>query len=104
VTPKAGEKVAKDQLTQVGRALGQLGIEHIPAYSPEARGRSERAFGTGPPAEGVGARRHHHAVVVADHALLLHAQDVAMDAGAVGDEGGLGVLGRDGERALCSGR
>ena len=46
VTPRAGEKVAKDQLTQVGRALGQLGIEHIPAYSPEARGRSERAFGT----------------------------------------------------------
>ena len=46
VTPKAGEKVAKDQLTQVGRALAQLGIEHIPAYSPEARGRSERAFGT----------------------------------------------------------
>lgn len=45
-TPKAGEKVAKDQLTQVGRALAQLGIEHIPAYSPEARGRSERAFGT----------------------------------------------------------
>jgi transposase len=46
VTPKAGAKVAKDQPTQVGRALGQLGIEHIPAYSPEARGRSERAFGT----------------------------------------------------------
>jgi transposase len=45
-TPKAGEKVAKDQLTQVGRALAQLGIEHIPAYAPEARGRSERAFGT----------------------------------------------------------
>ena len=45
-TPKAGAKVAKDQLTQVGRALAQLGIEHIPAYSPEARGRSERAFGT----------------------------------------------------------
>jgi len=45
-TPKAGEKVAKDQLAQVGRALAQLGIEHIPAYSPEARGRSERAFGT----------------------------------------------------------
>jgi hypothetical protein len=43
---QAGEKVAKDQLTQVGRALVQLGIEHIPAYSPEARGRSERAFGT----------------------------------------------------------
>jgi transposase len=46
VTPKAGAKVAKDQPTQVGRALAQLGIEHIPAYSPEARGRSERAFGT----------------------------------------------------------
>jgi transposase len=45
-TAKAGEKVAKDQLTQVGRALAQLGIEHIPAYSPEARGRSERVFGT----------------------------------------------------------
>lgn len=38
--------VSKAQLTQVGRALKQLGIEHIPAYSPEARGRSERAFRT----------------------------------------------------------
>jgi len=46
LTPKAGEKVAKDQPTQVGRALAQLGIEHITAYAPEARGRSERAFGT----------------------------------------------------------
>lgn len=46
VTPKAGGKVAKDQLTQVGRALRQLGIEHIPSYSPEARGRMERVFGT----------------------------------------------------------
>ena len=45
-TPKAGEKVDKSVLTQVGRALAQLGIEHIPAYSPEARGRSERAFRT----------------------------------------------------------
>ena len=45
-TPKAGEAVDKDRLTQVGRALAQLGIEHIPAYSPEARGRSERTFGT----------------------------------------------------------
>lgn len=45
-TPKAGGKVAKGTLTQVGRALGQLGIEHIAAYSPEARGRSERAFRT----------------------------------------------------------
>ena len=34
------------RLTEVGRALKQLGIEHIPAYSPEARGRSERMFGT----------------------------------------------------------
>lgn len=46
ITPKAGGPVAKDRLTQVGRALRQLGIEHIPAYSPEARGRSERMFGT----------------------------------------------------------
>ena len=45
-TPEAGGKVDKEQRTQVGRALHQLGIEHIAAYSPEARGRSERAFGT----------------------------------------------------------
>jgi hypothetical protein len=45
-TPKAGEKVDKERLTQVGRALQRLGIEHIPAYSPEARGRSERMFST----------------------------------------------------------
>lgn len=45
-TPKAGEAVDKERLTQVGRALDRLGIEHIPAYSPEARGRSERMFGT----------------------------------------------------------
>jgi transposase len=45
-TPTAGEKVDKSVLTQVGRALDKLGIEHIPAYSPEARGRSERMFGT----------------------------------------------------------
>lgn len=45
-TPKAGEVVDKHRLTQVGRALERLGIEHIPAYSPEARGRSERMFGT----------------------------------------------------------
>ena len=36
----------KVNLTQFGRAMRQLGIEMIPAYSPEARGRSERAFGT----------------------------------------------------------
>lgn len=45
-TPKAGEKVSKEVLTQFGRALVQLGIRHIAAYSPEARGRSERMFGT----------------------------------------------------------
>jgi transposase len=45
-TPKAGGKIDKDNPTQVGRALAQLGIEHIAAYSPEARGRSERMFGT----------------------------------------------------------
>ena len=45
-TPEAGGKVDKSRPTQVGRALGQLGIELIPAYSPEARGRSERMFGT----------------------------------------------------------
>jgi hypothetical protein len=41
-TPKAGEKVSKTHLTQVGQALNRLGIEHIPSYSPQARGRSER--------------------------------------------------------------
>jgi transposase len=46
VTPEAGGKVDKERLTQVGRALAKLGIEHIAAYSPEARGRSERMFGT----------------------------------------------------------
>ena len=45
-TPEAGGKVDKDTPTQVGRALAQLGIESIPAYSPEARGRSERMFAT----------------------------------------------------------
>jgi transposase len=45
-TPQADGPVDKHRLTQVGRALKQLGIEHIPAYSPEARGRSERMFGT----------------------------------------------------------
>jgi transposase len=46
LTSKAGEDVDKQCLTQVGRALERLGIEHIPAYSPEARGRSERMFAT----------------------------------------------------------
>ena len=46
ITPEAGGKVDKVNLTQVGRALAQLGIGHIAAYSPQARGRSERAFAT----------------------------------------------------------
>lgn len=45
-TPEVGGKVDKVNLTQFGRAMRQLGIEMIPAYSPEARGRSERAFRT----------------------------------------------------------
>jgi transposase len=46
LTPKAGEPVDRERLTQVGRALKELGVEMIPAYSPQARGRSERNFGT----------------------------------------------------------
>ena len=46
VTTKAGEKVDKQRLTQVGRAMKELGVQMIPAYSPQARGRSERSFGT----------------------------------------------------------
>ena len=45
-TPTAGGKVDKENPTQFGRAMRQLGIKMIPAYSPEARGRSERAFCT----------------------------------------------------------
>jgi molybdenum-dependent DNA-binding transcriptional regulator ModE len=41
-TPKAGGKVSKTQLTQVGEALERLGVEHIASYSPQGRGRSER--------------------------------------------------------------
>jgi transposase len=48
LTPKAGEKVDKHRLTQVGRAMKELGMQMIPAYSPQARGRSERNFGTWP--------------------------------------------------------
>jgi hypothetical protein len=46
LTPKAREAVDPHRLTQVGRALRELGIRMIPAYSPQARGRSERNFGT----------------------------------------------------------
>src|SRR5262245_31613833 len=45
-TPKAGGKIDPHRLTQVGRALRELGVQMIPAYSPQARGRSERNFGT----------------------------------------------------------
>jgi hypothetical protein len=45
-TPAAGGKVDKESPTQFGRAMRQLGVEMIAAYSPEARGRSERAFAT----------------------------------------------------------
>ncbi len=45
-TPRAGGKVDKEKPTQFARAMGQLGIDMIPAYSPQARGRSERAFRT----------------------------------------------------------
>ena len=45
-TPKTGGKVDLSNLTQVGRAMYELGIEMIPGYSPQARGRGERFFGT----------------------------------------------------------
>lgn len=46
VTRKGGEKVDATRLTQVGRALQELGVKMIPAYSPQARGRMERNYGT----------------------------------------------------------
>jgi hypothetical protein len=46
ITRKGESKVDKKDLTQVGRALSQLGITHIPSYSPQGRGRMERVFGT----------------------------------------------------------
>jgi len=46
VTPKGEQRVDKQRLTQVGRAMKELGIQMIAAYSPQARGRSERSFGT----------------------------------------------------------
>ena len=45
-TQKAGQPVDRTRPTQVGRALRELGIQMIPAYSPQARGRGERNFGT----------------------------------------------------------
>jgi hypothetical protein len=46
LTPRAGELVDRFRLTQVGRCLQQLGVQMIAAYSPQARGRSERNFRT----------------------------------------------------------
>jgi transposase len=46
VTPKHGERVHADRPTQVGRALQELGVKMIAAYSPQARGRMERSYGT----------------------------------------------------------
>src|SRR5258708_25339168 len=46
LTPKVGGKLDYHRRTQVGRALHELGVQMIPAYSPQARGRSERSFGT----------------------------------------------------------
>jgi transposase len=46
LTPKVGGKVDYQRRTQVGRALHELGVQMIPAYSPQARGRSERNFST----------------------------------------------------------
>ena len=50
VTPRAGESAPErqeaDRLTQIGRGLRELGIGWIPAYSPQAKGRVERSFGT----------------------------------------------------------
>jgi transposase len=45
-TPTSGSAPDRTKLTQVGRALARLGIEHILGFSPQARGRSERANGT----------------------------------------------------------
>src|SRR5258708_127696 len=45
LTPQVGGRVDPPRLTQVGRALRELGLQMIPAYSPQARGRSERNFG-----------------------------------------------------------
>jgi hypothetical protein len=61
VTPQRGEPVDMSRPTQVGRALQELGIKMIPAYSPQARGRSERNFGAWqrPTTAGVAGAWHH---------------------------------------------
>jgi transposase len=42
----AEQLAGKQSPTQLGRALDQLGIQQIPAYSPQAKGRIERAWRT----------------------------------------------------------
>ena len=59
-TPEAGGKVAKENPTPFGKAITCLGIEMIPAYSPEARGRSERMFRYPPEASATGAGHRRH--------------------------------------------
>jgi hypothetical protein len=66
-TPKAGEAVSKSVQTQVGRILAQLGIRHIAAYSPGARGllsmskgRARLPHPAGPAAKGTGPGPHHN--------------------------------------------
>jgi len=70
LTPKAGEKVDPHRLTQVGRALRDLGIQMIPAYSPQARGRCERSFGTWQGRLPQELRLHHIGTVEAANAFL----------------------------------
>jgi len=105
-TPKAGQPVSRERLTQVGRALGQLGIEHIAAYSPEARGRSERVFRTLQdrlPKEfrlaGVvtieAANQWLREVYIADHNARFAREPEAPGSGFVPDEAGVW------RRALC---
>jgi len=60
-TPKAGGKVSATNMTRVGEALARLGVEHIPSYSPQARGRSERMNRTlQDPGSSSPRRRLHH--------------------------------------------
>src|SRR3974377_1749590 len=70
LTPKAGEKVDPPRLTQVGRAQRDVGIQMIPAYSPQARGRCERSFGTWQGRLPQELRLHHIGTVEAANAFL----------------------------------
>jgi hypothetical protein len=70
LSPKAGGKVDPQRLTQVGRALWDRGVQMIPAYSPEARGRSERNFRTWQGRLPQGLRLHGIRTVEAANAFL----------------------------------